>query len=63
MNIIKRGIFFLFVFSFFQPGYAQNVSSKVTVHGKITDSKTGENLIGASVFIKGTPTGTASDTQ
>jgi hypothetical protein len=53
MNIIRRGILFLFVFSLFQPIYAQNVSSKVTVHGKITDSQTGETLIGASVFMKG----------
>jgi hypothetical protein len=32
-----------------------------TIRGQVTDSKTGETLIGVNVFIEGTSTGTATD--
>ncbi|RYY26930.1 MAG: TonB-dependent receptor [Sphingobacteriaceae bacterium] len=49
-------VVFLLLFITFQ-SYAQ----LKTVTGKITDSKTGETLIGASVQIKGSAAGTATD--
>jgi len=49
-------VVFLLLFTTFQ-SYAQ----LRTVTGKITDSKTGETLIGASVQVKGSATGTATD--
>ncbi|MDR1182797.1 MAG: TonB-dependent receptor [Bacteroidales bacterium] len=63
MNIIKKLILFLSIFSLIQITYAQNIPSKVTIRGKITDSQTGETLPGASVLIKDTTTGATSDVQ
>lgn len=37
--------------------------AQTTVSGKVTDSETGEGLIGVNVVIKGTSTGTITDTQ
>ncbi|HTD40416.1 MAG TPA: carboxypeptidase-like regulatory domain-containing protein, partial [Mucilaginibacter sp.] len=42
---------------FFTYAYAQNV----TLKGKVTDATTGESLIGVSVLVKGTTTGTQTD--
>ncbi|MBV8388834.1 MAG: SusC/RagA family TonB-linked outer membrane protein, partial [Mucilaginibacter sp.] len=42
---------------FFTYAYAQNIALK----GKVTDATTGESLIGVSVLIKGTTTGTQTD--
>ena len=42
---------------FFTYAYAQNT----TLKGKVTDATTGESLIGVSVIIKGTTTGTQTD--
>ena len=42
---------------FFNYAYAQNV----TLKGKVTDATTGESLIGVSVLIKGSTTGTQTD--
>ncbi|HEY9002241.1 MAG TPA: TonB-dependent receptor [Mucilaginibacter sp.] len=42
---------------FFTYAYAQNV----TVKGKVTDATTGETLVGVSVILKGTETGTQTD--
>jgi len=42
---------------FFTFAYAQNT----TLKGKVTDAATGESLIGVSVIIKGTTTGTQTD--
>jgi len=50
------GVFLLCLF-FISPAFAQNV----TVKGKVTDATTGETLIGVSVGVKGTTTGTQTD--
>jgi TonB-linked SusC/RagA family outer membrane protein len=47
----------LFCFFFINPAFAQNI----TVKGKVTDAATGESLIGVSVAVKGTTTGTQTD--
>lgn len=50
------GLMLLFLFSV-DAAFAQNV----TVKGKVTDATTGESLIGVSVQVKGTTTGTQTD--
>jgi TonB-dependent SusC/RagA subfamily outer membrane receptor len=50
------GLMLLFLFSI-DAAFAQNV----TVKGKVTDATTGESLIGVSVLVKGTTTGTQTD--
>jgi len=52
---LSLGFFLLFV----TIASAQNR----TLRGQITDSKTGETLIGVSVLVKGTTSGTATDNQ
>ena len=47
----------LLCFFFINSAFAQNI----TVKGKITDGATNETLIGVSVSVKGTTTGTQSD--
>jgi len=47
----------LFCFFFINSAFAQNI----TVKGKVTDAATGESLIGVSVAVKGTTTGTQTD--
>ena len=47
----------LFCSLLFGAAYAQNI----TVKGKVTDAATGETLIGVSIAVKGTPTGTQTD--
>ncbi len=47
----------LLCFFFINASYAQNVAVK----GTVTDAKTGETLIGVSVGVKGTSTGTQTD--
>jgi TonB-linked SusC/RagA family outer membrane protein len=47
----------LFCFFFINNAFAQNL----TVKGKVTDATTGESLIGVSVAVKGTTTGTQTD--
>jgi len=47
----------LFCFFFINSAMAQNI----TIKGKVTDVTTGESLIGVSVKIKGTTTGTQTD--
>ena len=55
---LKKALFALLVgFLFSLPAYAQNV----TVTGHIKDAKTGEDIIGASIVVKGSTTGTVSD--
>ncbi|MBL7814322.1 MAG: TonB-dependent receptor [Saprospiraceae bacterium] len=39
------------------------VAQVITVQGKITDAKTGEALVGASVVVKGTTNGTITDVE
>ncbi len=41
--------------------FAGALSAQVTLNGVITDADTGEGLIGASVLVKGTTTGTVTD--
>ena len=41
--------------------YQLSAQGKFTLSGKITDSVTGEDLIGASIFIEGTGTGTVTN--
>lgn len=47
----------LFCFFFINSAFAQNI----TIKGKVTDATTGESLIGVSVAVKGTTTGTQTD--
>jgi len=47
----------LFCFFFINSAFAQTI----TVKGKVTDAATGESLIGVSVAVKGTTTGTQTD--
>src|SRR5258708_36350170 len=47
----------LFCFFFINTAFAQNT----TVKGMVTDATTGESLIGVSVTVKGTTTGTQTD--
>ncbi|HEY4327962.1 MAG TPA: TonB-dependent receptor [Mucilaginibacter sp.] len=46
-----------FSFFFINSAFAQNI----TIKGKVTDATTGESLIGVSVSVKGTTTGTQTD--
>ena len=55
-NFTISGLFLLFIL-FVNTAFAQNF----TVKGKITDVTTGETLVGVSVVIKGTTTGTQTD--
>src|ERR1700740_1739117 len=50
------GLVLLFSF-FIVTAYAQNIAIK----GKVSDAATGETLIGVSVTVKGTTTGTQTD--
>ncbi|HWJ30277.1 MAG TPA: carboxypeptidase-like regulatory domain-containing protein, partial [Flavisolibacter sp.] len=50
---------FLLLFSFTQQAIAQNLQIK----GKVTSKTSGGPLLGASVVIKGTSTGTTTDDQ
>ena len=55
---LKKALFTLLVgFLFSLPVYAQNI----TVTGHIKDTKTGEDIIGASIVVKGSTIGTVSD--
>src|ERR1700688_2963013 len=47
----------LLCFFFINSAFAQNI----TIKGKVTDATTGESLIGVSVAVKGTTTGTQTD--
>src|ERR1700733_10608163 len=47
----------LFCFFFISSAFAQNI----TVAGKITDAVTGETLVGVTIAVKGTTTGTQTD--
>ncbi|HCA98305.1 MAG TPA: SusC/RagA family TonB-linked outer membrane protein, partial [Porphyromonadaceae bacterium] len=53
---VKKGIFFLFMWSFSLCLLAQNI----TVRGTVTDTS-GEPLIGVTVQVKGTSVGTVTD--
>ena len=55
---LKKALFALLVGILFSSQlYAQNISVK----GHVKDAKTGEEIIGASIVVKGTTTGTVSD--
>ncbi len=59
--IKKLGIMLLVCLAFgWQNADAQRVTS---ISGKITDAQTGEALVGANIAVKGTVTGTISDTE
>jgi TonB-linked SusC/RagA family outer membrane protein len=49
--------FFLLCLLLVNSAFAQNI----TLHGKVTDITTGENLVGVSVLVKGTQQGTQTD--
>ena len=49
-------IYYSFFFSI-----SGNIIAQTVLNGKLTDAKTGEALIGASVLIKGTAQGTTTD--
>ena len=55
---VKKGIFFLFMWSFSLCLLAQNI----TVRGTVTDTS-GEPLIGVTVQVKGTSVGTVTDSE
>ncbi len=54
-------ILFIASMLFAATGFSQN--QKGTIAGKLTDKSTGEALIGATVQLEGTPTGTVSDIE
>ncbi|MDO9553278.1 TonB-dependent receptor [Rhodonellum sp.] len=56
---LKIGLSLLVMFFCSISGYAQTPG--ITIKGKITDSKTGEPIFGASVLVKGTSNGTSAD--
>ena len=56
----KKKTIILYVFVFLQIAIASGQNS--TVSGRITDATTGEDLIGATAFVKGTSTGTTANT-
>ena len=41
--------------------FSLGFSQKTILRGKVTDKNTGEELIGATIFLKGTQTGTITD--
>jgi TonB-linked SusC/RagA family outer membrane protein len=41
--------------------FGANVQQQLTVDGKVTEKKTGEPIVGATVMVKGTTTGTVTD--
>ena len=53
---MKRLLLFILILSASLPLFAQHV-----VEGSVTDAKTGETLIGVTIQIKGTSTGTTTD--
>lgn len=53
----KHFLFLLFIGLFSLPAWAQ----EMTVHGKVTDARTGESLPGVSIMIQGTYNGTTTD--
>ena len=55
-NLVKIIIFFLLIFNAFGTMEAQSI-----IKGIVKDAKTGEAVIGATVLIKGTTQGTATD--
>jgi TonB-linked SusC/RagA family outer membrane protein len=55
-NFTISGVFLLFIL-LVNTAFAQNI----TVKGKITDVGTGESLVGVSVIVKGTTSGTQTD--
>lgn len=55
-----RLLMFILLLSVVQYTYAQNTGSR-SIKGRITDAKSGEPLIGVTISIKGTTTGTTSD--
>ncbi len=54
---MKQGLVFLLVFLFSQSMYAQ----KGNIHGYVKEAANDDPMIGASVFIKGSSTGTVTD--
>jgi iron complex outermembrane recepter protein len=56
--LTKRLILFIFILNCFLPAFAQN---PISIKGVVRDKKTGEKLIGATVSVKGTGTGTSTD--
>ncbi|MBK7465354.1 MAG: carboxypeptidase-like regulatory domain-containing protein [Saprospiraceae bacterium] len=56
INLVKIIIFFLLIFNAFGKVEAQSI-----IKGVVKDAKTGEAVIGATVLIKGTTQGTATD--
>lgn len=60
MNKLFTGILILSFSSFSNPAFAQDNAS---VFGKVVDSETGEELIGANIFLEGTNIGAATDIE
>ena len=52
---------FLFIALFFIASLFDVLAQKGTITGKVTDAKTGEELVGATVMIEGTTTGTVTN--
>jgi len=51
-------VLFLFILSGIHPAFSQN---KASVSGVVKDASTGESLVGANIYFKGTGIGTVSD--
>ncbi|WP_170864479.1 SusC/RagA family TonB-linked outer membrane protein [Fodinibius roseus] len=47
------------LFGYTTAGFAQNT----TIHGEITDARTGDTLPGVNILVKGTTTGTSTDSE
>lgn len=57
MRVFTISVLVLLCFFFIGAASAQNI----TVKGKVTDAATGETLVGVSVAVKGTTSGTQTD--
>jgi len=61
-SVLKNIFYFLFLFPLLPFGEAGSLNAQTgTLAGKVTDSKTGEALFGATVAIEGTSFGTTTD--
>src|SRR5690606_12064036 len=58
---MERKLLRIFFLLFIWVGLAQ--AQQKEIHGRVTDAKNGEPLVGVSIMIKGTSTGTSTDAE
>jgi hypothetical protein len=63
MFTLKISPYILFLLCWIQIVSGQNQETKTGIRGTVSDSKSGETLPGASIYIKGTSLGTSSDNK